>query len=58
MNKSIWMSTSHKLDANNILATHYANDLRGGESHVAALANLIEQSCHVFRCNSFGLCNK
>jgi hypothetical protein len=46
MNKSIWMSTSHKIDANNMLATHYANDLKGGESQVAALANLIEQSCY------------
>lgn len=29
-----------------MLATHYANDLKGGESQVAALANLIEQSCY------------
>lgn len=47
MDKSIWMSTSHKLDANNILATHYTNDLKGGESQVAALTNLIGQSRHV-----------
>lgn len=31
LDKSIWMSTSHKLDSNNILSTHYANDLKGGK---------------------------
>ncbi|CAM6018113.1 unnamed protein product [Sphagnum balticum] len=29
-NKSIWLSTSHKLDVNHMLATQYANDLKGG----------------------------
>ncbi|CAK9271424.1 unnamed protein product [Sphagnum jensenii] len=28
--KSIWLSTSHKLDVNHMLATHYADDLKGG----------------------------
>lgn len=32
--KSILMSTSHKLDANNVLTTHYVNNLKGGVCNV------------------------
>lgn len=46
--KSILMSTSHKLDACNMLTTHYVNNLKGGIRHFSLeLANLV--ACEVVK---------